>query len=287
LPRPGRAADCGRRGALNRPTVAAAPLAISLHAEWPADAREVVDDGLDTYNAATGPMHQVRPLACVARGPQGQVLGGAMGRTWGLCAELQQLWVTETARGQGLGSQLLQGFEGEAERRGVQRFYLDTFSFQARGFYERHGYHVALTVAGYAPGVARHTMLREAAQTPTGPIAGVLIHVPDVAAALAWYQRLFPAAQRVRLDDPPFECLRYQQVQIELVPADAKGPAGPGGSVVYWRVPDLPAALDHARALGAPLYRGPMAIEDGLQMVQVRDPWGNCIGLRGPAPAAT
>jgi len=33
-------------------------------------------------------------------------------------------------------------------------------------------------------------------------------------------------------------------------------------------------------ASGARLYRGPLAIEGGQWMAQVRDPWGNCIGLR-------
>ena len=33
-------------------------------------------------------------------------------------------------------------------------------------------------------------------------------------------------------------------------------------------------------AAGARLYRGPLAIEGGQWMAQVRDPWGNCIGLR-------
>ena len=41
-------------------------------------------------------------------------------------------------------------------------------------------------------------------------------------------------------------------------------------------------ALRHFEGLGAIRYRGPMAIEDGQRMCQVRDPWGNCIGLRGP-----
>jgi len=36
---------------------------------------------------------------------------------------------------------------------------------------------------------------------------------------------------------------------------------------------------------GAALYRGPIKIEARLSMCQARDPWGNCIGLRGPAMA--
>lgn len=62
--------------------------------------------------------------------------------------------------------------------------------------------------------------------------------------------------------------------------------SGPFGSVVYWAVDDFNAALAHVEKLGATLYRGPLAIQDGLAMCQVRDPWGNCIGLRGPRPAA-
>lgn len=31
----------------------------------------------------------------------------------------------------------------------------------------------------------------------------------------------------------------------------------------------------------AALYRGPIGIEAGQRMCQVRDPWDNCIGLRG------
>ena len=33
--------------------------------------------------------------------------------------------------------------------------------------------------------------------------------------------------------------------------------------------------------LGATLYRGPIAIENELFMCQVKDPFGNLIGLRG------
>jgi predicted enzyme related to lactoylglutathione lyase len=74
------------------------------------------------------------------------------------------------------------------------------------------------------------------------------------------------------------------------VQADSQVPSGAAGSVVYWRVPDFDAALTHLRACGATLYRGPREIEDGQWMCQVRDPWGNCIGLRGwaePAHEAT
>jgi uncharacterized protein len=117
----------------------------------------------------------------------------------------------------------------------------------------------------------------------SGPIVAVMVHVADVEAALAWYERAFPSATRA-LVPAPFElaCLDIDGVRLEVVPTDEKVAAGAAGTVVYWRVSSLSAALDRMIALGATLYRGPMDIEDRLRMCQVRDPWGNCIGLRGP-----
>ncbi len=119
----------------------------------------------------------------------------------------------------------------------------------------------------------------------TGPqhIAAVMIHVTDVEQALAWYEGAFPLARRATVGDEAFVVLRMGDVQLEVVPGDEKVAPGPQGTVVYWRVPSVGAELRRLTAAGATLYRGPMPIEDGLVMCQVRDPWGNCLGLRGPS----
>jgi hypothetical protein len=44
--------------------------------------------------------------------------------------------------------------------RGCSVFYLDTFSFQARPFYERLGYEARLEIHGFAPGVSKCIMVR-------------------------------------------------------------------------------------------------------------------------------
>ena len=116
---------------------------------------------------------------------------------------------------------------------------------------------------------------------PPEPIAAVLIHVADILAGIEWYQLAFPYAVRFRVEGCDFDFLRVGSVQIEIVPADEKVSSGASGSVVYWSVPELASALQQMQSIGAELYRGPMQIEDGLSMCQVRDPWGNCIGLRG------
>jgi predicted enzyme related to lactoylglutathione lyase len=115
------------------------------------------------------------------------------------------------------------------------------------------------------------------------PIVAVMVHVSDVSEALAWYGLAFRGASRRRIAAPDFEFLQVEDVQLEFVPADSKVLSGPSGSVVYWRVAQFEEALDHFQSIGAKLYRGPMKIEANQFMCQVQDPWGNCIGLRGPS----
>lgn len=123
-----------------------------------AAARAVVDAGLDAHNLASAPLHEVRPLDAIASTHDGTVVGGAVGRTWGRRCELLQFWVAPAHRLQGTGSRLLAAFEREAAARGCELVYLDTWTFQAPGFYRARGYVEALRMDGYAPGLVRFTL---------------------------------------------------------------------------------------------------------------------------------
>ena len=114
-------------------------------------------------------------------------------------------------------------------------------------------------------------------------ISVVMIQVSNTSHALAWFERVFPDAQRSATDNEEFEFLLVGQVRLELVLADHKVSSGPSGSVVYWQFRQFEEAFQRFQAAGAKLYRGPMSIEEGQLMCQVQDPWGNCIGLRGPS----
>ena len=136
-------------------------LSYTQHDDVPRDAGGIVDQGLGDANEAAAPLHQVRPLSCFARGPSGEVVGGAVGRTWGACCELQQLWGDPARRRHGIGAQLVRLFEARAQARGCRVFYLETFSFQAPRLYESLGYRIRSTIAGFAPGVEKYLMVRE------------------------------------------------------------------------------------------------------------------------------
>jgi len=139
------------------------PSAISftVHDDLMSEDAAIVDAGLGVANDAAAPLHEVRPLCCFARTASGQVLGGAVGRTWGACCELQQLWVEPEQRRLGIGSRLVREFERHAEARGCRTFYLYTFSFQAPGLYRALGYASAFELRGFPHGIVKHTMVRE------------------------------------------------------------------------------------------------------------------------------
>jgi ribosomal protein S18 acetylase RimI-like enzyme len=143
------------------------PIALAVYDELPRDLWLVVDAGLGEASGAAAPLHDVQPLCSFARLPAGEVVGGAIGRTWGTCCELQQLWVHAEVRRRGIGTRLLRAFEARAEERGCRTFYLETFSFQAPGLYRSLGYEVALQLKGFAPGIVKYIMVRQAGQDRT------------------------------------------------------------------------------------------------------------------------
>lgn len=134
------------------------PLLYTVHQDAPAADAKAVDSGLDEYNLAEPELRHVRALQVIVKSEEGEVLGGAIGRTWGRCCELLQLWVHESQRGRGVGAQLMRHFESEARARGCNLVYLTTFTFQAPGFYSRLGYDVVHETKGYTGGITWHAM---------------------------------------------------------------------------------------------------------------------------------
>ena len=142
-------------------TVTAWP--ITVHDGLPADEAARVDAGLDEANHAAAPLHEVRPLSCFVRAASGEVVGGAVGRWWGPCCELQQLWVAPAQRHQGIGRSLVRAFEARARQHGCTTFYLETFSFQAPALYRSLGYRVAYAHDVYPHGIVKLVMVRREA----------------------------------------------------------------------------------------------------------------------------
>ena len=82
---------------------------------------------------------------------------GALRTAYGwLIVEL--LFVPEALRGKGVGAELMSLAESEAMSRGCHSAWLDTFEFQARGFYERMGYISFAQLSDEHPSLSRYFM---------------------------------------------------------------------------------------------------------------------------------
>jgi GNAT superfamily N-acetyltransferase len=130
--------------------------AIELSSEVGSEDRAAVLRGLVEYNAQHGYPWPWRDLELVLRDPAGHVVGGALAETNAQWCFIKGLWVTEGLRGRGHGSRLLAAVETTARGRDCIGVFLDTYSFQARPFYERHGYTVFGVLQDMPPGGTKY-----------------------------------------------------------------------------------------------------------------------------------
>jgi len=99
-------------------------------------------------------------LSWIVRAPDGSIVGGLLAaRVWGWL-QIDALWVDEPLRGRGLGSRLLRQAEQMAASQGCTHALLGTFDFQARGFYEKHGYRVYGQLDGFPTGHIHYHMAK-------------------------------------------------------------------------------------------------------------------------------
>lgn len=109
---------------------------------------EFVIDSLWQHNSNYDEV-DITPLFVTLRDENNKILGGVVARTWWQGLEIQYLWVSDRERGKGSGKTLMLKAEEVARQRGCQMAYVDTFDFQARGFYEKLGYQVYGSMDGY------------------------------------------------------------------------------------------------------------------------------------------
>jgi predicted N-acetyltransferase YhbS len=118
--------------------------------------REAILTPLRAYNAAQAGPGNPQPLALLVRDDNGEILGGLYGRFFYQWLFIELLSVPEQARGQGLGSKLMQMAEDLARKKECVGIWLDTFDFQAPDVYKRLGYSELGQIADYPPGHKRH-----------------------------------------------------------------------------------------------------------------------------------
>lgn len=128
------------------------------------DVKTIVD-GLNAYNARQVPFTQREPYIDMNRkivDDSGRIIAGCCAVIYGwhvLYVEI--LWVDEPFRRQGIGLRLLRAVEEEAREKGAYLVHLDTFDFQALGFYQKQGYKLFGTLENVPKGHKRYYLQKQ------------------------------------------------------------------------------------------------------------------------------
>ena len=113
---------------------------VALTSVRDARAEAVIIAGLDEYNREKIGRVDHQTLDVLVRDDSGEVVGGILGHTSLGLFFLDLFYLPPERRGDRLGSRLIGEAEDEARRRGCTAAFVMTVTFQAPGFYERHGY---------------------------------------------------------------------------------------------------------------------------------------------------
>lgn len=109
-------------------------------------------DEIGRSNLETTGIAEFHQLLRVEYDEEGELLAGVHGWSWGGTCWIAALWVRKDARRRGVGSRLLAAAEEEARRHDCEQLALDTHTFQATAFYDRHGFEVVGVLSDYPKG---------------------------------------------------------------------------------------------------------------------------------------
>ncbi|MFE6283969.1 GNAT family N-acetyltransferase [Streptomyces sp. NPDC057877] len=126
-----------------------------LHVGGKDDALEQrLDDELTAFNAEATGAGVPEGLTVSVTDGAGELVGGLTAYVWGGLCAIDMLWVRADQRHAGWGGRLLRAAEDEAVRRGCTDLAVSSYTFQAPGFYVRHGFRETGRIPGVPGGHA-------------------------------------------------------------------------------------------------------------------------------------
>ena len=142
-------------------------LDFALSATADSDARDFIRRQLRAFNDVHSEHHRAMrsveptPVDILIKNEAGEIVGGLIASTYWGWLEVNVLWIAEGLRRLGHGRTLLRMAEAEARARNCLHVMLTTYSFQARGFYEKEGYRVVGELVDYPPGAVYYWMRKD------------------------------------------------------------------------------------------------------------------------------
>lgn len=125
------------------------------------DAKTISEGLINSNREIIG--HQASPNAVLefsvfARNGNGKVTAGLRASCLWNVLHIELVWVSRNARGNGMGTALVEKAESYALEHGFEQVLIETTSWQAKPFYEKLGYKVIATLADYPKGHSMYLM---------------------------------------------------------------------------------------------------------------------------------
>ena len=106
------------------------------------------------------PIDEEKRFHVLARDSEGSLQGGIRATCYWNTLHIELLWISETARGAGIGRKLMQKAEAFARECGCENAFVETTSWQARPFYEKNGYNHTATLEDRPKGHSSHYLTK-------------------------------------------------------------------------------------------------------------------------------
>ena len=121
---------------------------------------DLLSRGIKSFNEETvrdlEPIEEEKRFHVMARDGEGSLQGGIRATCYWNTLHIELLWISETARGSGIGRKLIQKAEAFARDNGCENALVETTSWQARPFYEKNGYSHMATLSNRPKGHSSH-----------------------------------------------------------------------------------------------------------------------------------
>lgn len=122
---------------------------------------DFLEERLYNYNVEQTGLDDGQTYAFFMRDDQQEIRAGVAGWMWGGSCYIRSLWVHKEWRGQRVGTKLMQSVEREALARGCQQIVLESFSFQAPGFYQKLGFETFAILEDHPRGHQHHYLRKQ------------------------------------------------------------------------------------------------------------------------------
>lgn len=110
---------------------------------------QILNNGIMEHAKQVKGMKQLNFFAFFIRDENKQIVGGCGGDNMYGCFYIGQLWVTESLRGQGYGTQLMKVAENYAIECGCHFIAVNTMDWEALDFYKKLGFYVEFERKGF------------------------------------------------------------------------------------------------------------------------------------------